>query len=245
MCASIHTGEETRDGPLRALALSPPALGWSLSLLALPGPHPAPLCSLKVTDAERSLWCQRRGRVRWYHCQAPAPRFRSAAGGSKAGVRLGLHSEDGHGGGAIGGQGTSLRAGPPTPPHTRHGGTHCLLKVTVSVLAEGLEDHGADGHERLHHAELQGGLLQREGQESRISTETTEAAAPLASWAWAGCQGMGAAQPLAPGGTAVRRGRQNTRYSNRAMQLREKTGWGEGRMAETQETEIPPEEGPP
>lgn len=139
----------------------------------------------------------------------------------------------------------SLGAGPPTPPHPRRGGTHCLLKVTVSVLAEGLEDHGADSHERLHHAELQGGLLQREGQESRISTETTEAAAPLASWAWAGCQGMGAAQPLAPGGTAVRRGRQNTRDSNRAMQLREKTGGCEGRMAETQETEIPPEEGPP
>lgn len=180
-----------------------------------------------------------------YHCQAPAPRFRGAAGGSKARVRLGLHSEDGHGGGAIGGQGTRLGAGPPTPPHTCRGGTRCLLKVTVSVLAEGLEDHGADSHERLHHAELQGGLLQREGQESRISPETTEAAAPLASWAWAGCQGMGAAQPLAPGGTAVRRARQNTRDSNRAMQLREKTGWGEGRMAETQETEIPPEEGPP
>lgn len=37
-------------------------------------------------------------------------------------------------------------------------GTRGLLKVTIPVLAEGLEDHGADGHERLDHAELQGGL---------------------------------------------------------------------------------------
>lgn len=43
------------------------------------------------------------------------------------------------------------------------GETHCLLKVTVPVLAEGLEDHGADSHERLHHTELQGGLLGEKG----------------------------------------------------------------------------------
>lgn len=43
------------------------------------------------------------------------------------------------------------------PPHTP-AGTRCLLEVTVPVLAKGLEDHGADSHERLHHTELQGGL---------------------------------------------------------------------------------------
>lgn len=46
-----------------------------------------------------------------------------------------------------------------TPPLTPLRGTHCLLKVTIPVLAEGLEDHGADSHEWLHHTELQGGLL--------------------------------------------------------------------------------------
>lgn len=81
-------------------------------------------------------------------------------------------------------------------------GTRHLLKVTIPVLAERLEDHGADGHEWLHHAELQGGLLGRR-QEARLSTRTTEAAPPLASWAGARSQGMGEAQCPAPGGTAV------------------------------------------
>lgn len=45
----------------------------------------------------------------------------------------------------------------PLPTHPE-GGSQCLLKVPVSVLAEGLEDHGTNGHEWLHHTELQGGL---------------------------------------------------------------------------------------
>lgn len=83
---------------------------------------------------------------------------------------LGLPSKEGHGRAASLQplpslrQGISLWAGPPTPaptllPPTPLRGTRCLLKVTIPVLAEGLEDHGADSHEWLHHAELQGGLL--------------------------------------------------------------------------------------
>lgn len=55
------------------------------------------------------------------------------------------------------GRATCSRA--DSPPLTPVRGTRCLLKVTIPVLAEGLEDHGADSHEGLHHAELQGGLL--------------------------------------------------------------------------------------
>lgn len=34
----------------------------------------------------------------------------------------------------------------------------CSLKVSVVVLAEGLQEDGDDGHDWFHHAELKGGL---------------------------------------------------------------------------------------
>lgn len=43
----------------------------------------------------------------------------------------------------------------------------CLLKVPVPVLAKGLEYNRADGHEWLHHTELQGGLLGRQMRQDK------------------------------------------------------------------------------
>lgn len=51
----------------------------------------------------------------------------------------------------------------------------CLLKVPVPVLAKGLEYNGADGHEWLHHTELQGGLL---GRQMRRDKQGCSASAP-------------------------------------------------------------------
>lgn len=75
----------------------------------------------------------------------------------------------------------------------------CLLEVAVPVLAEGLEDHGADGHERLHHAELQGGLggaeAESHGADRNHVTDTSSGRE-----ACTGCQGVREAQCPLPRG---------------------------------------------
>lgn len=86
----------------------------------------------------------------------------------------------------------------PTPPHMHLVGTRHLLKVTIPVLAERLEDHGADAVRASPRRTAGCGLLGRR-QRGKAEHTTTEAAPPLASWAGARSQGMGEAQCPAPG----------------------------------------------
>lgn len=158
---------------------------------------------------------------------------------------LGLPSEKGQGHGTGLQPPPSLRRGhqplgrathsrADTPPLTPVGGTLCLLKVTIPVLAEGLEDHSADSHEWLHHAELQGGLV---GEKVKSRGRAKKLCDKHLLWP-AGpvldAEGPGRGGPMScPEGTAVGRERQNLLEDSRAMQSCAQTEGGRqaGRQA--------------
>lgn len=108
----------------------------------------------------------------------------------------------------------------PTLLLTHPGGACCLLKVTVPVLAKGLEDHGADSHERLHHAELQSGLWgeKAKGQDEHSNPVPSTSSGRVGLGRTPGWRG---APAPAPAGTAVWT-RRNTSEDS-ATWLREKT----------------------